>query len=324
MTITYPAEATFGSALVTGASGFIGTALVRKLSGLNIRTICLVRSRRRVATLEKLQGVEILEIPSPGRRELANALRGESADVVFNLASYGVRQEDRDPDQLIDGNIGLLLRLLEATSHWNVQRFIHCGSCSEYAPSTLQGAFIDETHPLQPTSIYGAAKAASGIIGNAFAMTSGIPFVTLRLFGVFGPHEGPYRLIPYLIHKLQNGQPVDLTLGEQVRDFLFEEDAAEAFVQAADAKGALKPYEYYNVCSSIPIKIRAIGETVAAALNQSGDLLRWGERAYRSDEPMWLVGDNRRFQNATAWKPTISMKDGISRMLAMNRKSFGE
>jgi nucleoside-diphosphate-sugar epimerase len=284
---------------------------------------CLVRPGRNVANLSRMPGVKVIEVTSFQQHDLAAALAGVSADVVFNLASYGVQQKDRDPERLIDGNIRLLVNLLEATCRCKAQRFIHAGSCSEYSLPIPEGSLIDETHPIRPTSLYGAAKAACGIVGNALAFNLGIPFVTLRLFGVFGTHEGPQRLIPYVIDRLRNSRPVDLTPGEQIRDFLFEDDVAEAFIQAGNAVG-LKPYETYNVCSSRPIQIRAVGEAVAASLKKPTHLLRWGERPYRPDEPMWLVGNNRRFVEATSWHPTISLEDGIGRMISGIQKSIAK
>jgi nucleoside-diphosphate-sugar epimerase len=163
--------------------------------------------------------------------------------------------------------------------------------------------------------LYGAVKAASVLCGNALASSLSIPFVTLRLFGVFGTRETPPRLVPYLISQLQKDRPVDLTPGEQVRDFLFEDDVAAAFLAAATAEG-LKSGEAYNVCSSRPTRIRELAEMVADAMGKPRELLHWGERPYRSDEPMWLVGDNRRFREAvTNWCPTISLQEGIHRIL---------
>ncbi len=303
----------FRTALVTGATGFIGTALVRRLSSEQVKVICLVRSRQRAHALAGLPGVEILEVPSFQKQDLAAALAGRSADVVFHLASYGVQQDQRDLDQMIDGNVRALSIVLEATSSWKIQRFIHAGSCSEYAQPEA-GVLIDESHPVEPTSVYGAAKAASFLFGNAIASRLGIPFLSLRLFGVYGPHEAPQRLVPYLLERLLNKQPVDLTPGEQVRDFLFEDDAVEAFIAAASVE-RLALHQAYNVCSSQPVSIRQIGGEIADALHCPRHLLHWGERDYRADEPMWLVGDNRRFVDATGWHPAISLEDGLGRMI---------
>jgi nucleoside-diphosphate-sugar epimerase len=302
----------FRSALVTGATGFLGSALVSRLVKEHVTITCLVREKQRSFSLADVRGVRLIKVPSFQTSHLESHLADVSAEVVFNLASYGVHQQDRDSDELING-IGLLCHLLKATRTWPLVRFVHVGSCSEYGAPASPGTPISEGQSLRPLSIYGAAKAAAFLLGCAYSSQLQTPFIALRLFGAFGPHEAPHRLIPYLIDRLQTNRAVDLTGGEQVRDFLFEDDVVEALLQAPSA--ALTSEQVYNVCSSRPVLIRELGETVAGALNKPSHLLHWGERPYRTDEPMWLVGDNRRFVNVTSWRPRISLEEGIHRMI---------
>jgi nucleoside-diphosphate-sugar epimerase len=304
------------SAVVTGATGFIGSALVRRLLSQGIQTYCLLREKpRNHSALETLRGAEVVQLASFRTPELKRCLMEFSADVIFHLASSGVSQEDRDPEALLDGNVGLLARLVLAAADFQPKLLIHAGSCSEYGPPLSEGAQFTERQPLKPTSLYGAAKAASELYGNALAAGMGLPFVTLRLFGVFGVGEGPQRLIPYLIERLRRDEPVDLTAGKQVRDFLYVEDVVEAFMLAA-GDGMLAPYEAYNVCSGQPVRIREIGELVADMMAKPRALLQWGRRPYRRDEPMWIVGDSRRFVEATSWRPKVSFPEGILRVIA--------
>jgi UDP-glucose 4-epimerase len=307
----------FRSALVTGANGFIGSALVARLVTEGVHVIRLVRENRSYLPSDESSDVQTIEVSSFQTSCLRSQLANVSAELVFNLASYGVRQEDRDPDELIEGNVGLTLHLLEAVSKWPLARFIHAGSCSEYGFPASKELPISESQALRPLSLYGAAKAASLLCGSSFAAHLKIPFVALRLFGVFGPREAPRRLVPYLIDRLEHNEAADLTPGEQVRDLLFEEDAAQAFLEAAEAN--LNLYDCYNVCSSQATRIRELGELVADTLEKPRDLLQWGRRPYRTDEPMWLVGDNRRFVSATSWRPTVSLEEGIRRTISNRR-----
>jgi len=303
------------SALVTGATGFIGTALVRRLLAEKFEVACLVRgSSRNLSALAGLSGVKVIAVPSFHTEQLKPALAGTSVEVVFNLASYGVHQEHRDPQQLIDGNLGILTHVLEATSRWPMRKFIHASSCSEYGSPRPSKSGVSEAEPLRPVSLYGAAKTASFVYGNALASTFGIPFVALRLFGVFGPGETRQRLVPYLIQRLQREESAELTPGEQVRDFLYIDDVIDAFLAAAQEEG-LEPGRAYNVCSGQPVRVREIGEAVADAIQKPRRLLHWGKRAYREDEPEWLVGDNSQFKRATSWRPQLSLNRGIHRMI---------
>jgi nucleoside-diphosphate-sugar epimerase len=310
----------FQSALVTGATGFIGSALVKRLLAEEVRVTCVIRARNRASnSLAALAGARVIEVPSFHVGELKTQMADVRAETVFNLASYGVQQQDRDTGLLLGGNVALLCNLLEATAEWPLRRFLHAGSCSEYGQPAHEGTAISEQQPLRPTSLYGAAKAAAFKIGNGLALRLHVPFATLRLFGVFGAHEAPQRLAPYLINRLKRDQPVDLTPGEQVRDFLYEDDATDAFLAAA-AADSLPFYEAYNVCSGQATRVREFGEAVADALGKPRELLHWGERAYRTDEPTWQVGDHRRFAEAAAWAPRVTVADGIRRMISAAEK----
>jgi nucleoside-diphosphate-sugar epimerase len=309
----------FRSAVVTGATGFIGSALARRLLEEGIKTYCLLRRKPRCdSILESLKGAKVVQVDSFQTLELERCFAEFSPDVVFNLASYGVSQEDRDPEALLDGNVSLVARLVLAAAISQPKLVIHTGSCLEYGPPLLQRSPFTEEQPLRPTSLYGAAKASSTLYGSTLAARLGVPFVTLRLFGVFGVGEGSRRLIPYLIDQLRRDEPVDLTPGEQVRDFLYVDDVVGAFVRSAQ-DGSLTPSETYNVCSGKPVRIRDIGELAADLMEKPRTLLQWGRRPYRQDEPMWIVGDNRRFADATSWWPQVKLTEGIRRMIARSR-----
>lgn len=304
----------FRSALVTGATGLIGSALTLRLAQEGIKVYGLLRARSKQGLrLKRMPGVEYVEVPSFHTQGWAKALGGFSPEVVFHLAAYGVNNQDRDPCEMIEGNVNLVAQVLLAATRWRLKRFVYTGSCSEYGcPSKRKP--ISEDHPLWPTSLYGAAKAASVLYGNALSARLGIPFVTLRLFGVYGPGEGPKRLIPYLIDHLHRGVPVDLTPGEQCRDLLYIDDVVDALLAAARCRD-IPVNTVYNVCSGRPVRVREIAHTVARVMNKPTSLLQLGKRSYRKDEPMWIVGDNRRFKATTDWKPKVTLLEGIRRMI---------
>jgi UDP-glucose 4-epimerase len=300
-------------ALVTGATGFIGSALVARLAREGVPTLCLVRAESpRAATLERLAGVEVRRLASFTQRELDAALKDLEIEVIFHLASYGVSPAERDPEAMIEGNVALTTRLV-AAAPTSLRRFLFTGSCSEYAPAR-EPTHLDEQHPIAPISLYGAAKAAARLCGDALARTRGLPFVTLRPFGVYGPGEGPHRLVPHLLDRLKRGEPPELTPGEQARDLTFIDDVVDALLLAATAE-AIEPHAVYNLCSGEPVRIRAVAEATARLLGTPSADLGLGRRPYRSDEPMWVVGDGRRFHEATGFRPKVGLDEGLARMI---------
>jgi len=305
------------SALVTGASGLIGSALVRRLVAEGLRVYCLVRPGS-LAKSAPSPELRVIEVPSFATDVLRASLAGTGYDVVFHLASYGVQINDRDRDQLIPGNVGVLANILEALAANPPAQFIFAGSCSQYGFPAQVGQPISEDQPLRPTSPYGAAKAAAELYGQALALQLKIPFVSLRLFNVYGPGEGAHRLLPSIIHALDRDQPVALTGGEQQRDLLYVDDIAGALFAAGGSK--LRPSTAYNVCSGKPVRIREVGETAARLMGKPQTLLHWGKLPYRSEEPMWVVGDPARFEEATSWQPQMDFEEGIRSMISAVRK----
>jgi UDP-glucose 4-epimerase len=296
------------SIAVTGSNGFIGARLVRHLAASGHRVMCLVRTESRVGSA--LPGVERHVIPSSAG-DFAALLRRLAPSTVVNLASYGVAPSESDPQALLDANVGALTRLLGACAGAGV-RVIHAGSCSEYGPVSKPVLMTEDT-PCNPSSPYGAAKLAATTEGQALSARLGVPFVTLRFFGVYGPGESPHRIIPALRAKLGAGEPVPLTHGKQVRDLTYVEDLCAGITAAIGAD--LPTGSIYNVCSGVGVSIRDVCLTVCRALGASPELLKFGATELRPGEQPWVVGDPSRFRAATGFSVTTSLEAGVARTL---------
>jgi nucleoside-diphosphate-sugar epimerase len=306
----------FSSALVTGATGLIGKKLTQQLVQANTKVICLIRKQSDRALLPK--NVDIITIENFSYQNITTALKNISAETVFHLAAYGVPPNQRNPQEMLQANINATIALINATQKWPLKKFIYTSSCAAYGIPLIKKS-LPETTPLRSDSIYGASKAAAEIYAASVAQHLQLPFITLRLFGIYGVGEASYRLIPYLINKLQLNQTVDLTPGNQTRDFLYVADAVNAIITAANSpitNGA------YNICSSKPITVKEIAIQVARALNKPTSLLKFGARSYRQDETMWLVGDNTKFCKTTGWQPAVSLSQGIQRMLNASQEQI--
>lgn len=300
--------------LVTGATGFIGSQLVRVLSSHGARVHAIVPlGDARDRPLLRLPGVTLHRLPLFTASELLARMGRDPPELVFHLAASGVDPADREPGTLLAGNAGLLVELLLACRELRPRRVIFTGSCSEYGP-IVPGTRLREDDPHDVLDLYGAAKVAAHLYGRALAALHELPLVTLRLFGTYGPGEAAHRLIPYLVTRLRKGEVVDLTRGEQMRDMTFVEDVVDALLVAGH-KSDLGAHDTFNVCSGRGVTVRQICLEVMTQLRCSEALLGFGARPYRRDEPMWLVGDPERFQRATAWSPRVSLQEGIARTL---------
>lgn len=301
---------TLGRTLVIGGTGFVGSHLARRLADPSAPVDCLAfTDRGQESRLPQVDGIVPLPVDPSSDGSLARALSSGPYDVVFNLAAAGVRADSRAPTDLLQGNPLLLSRLLLALRDAPPRLFVHTGSWLEYAPSGSRRHLTEESS-LLCDSLYGASKAAATLLGNALALQLGIPFVIPRLFSVFGPGESPERLIPHVVSGLAAGREVDLTTGTQVRDFVFIEDVLDALVAASSAE-VPEHHRVYNVCSGRPTSVRAVAEMVADAMNKSRQLLAFGKKTGRSDEPEWAVGDPSRMRDATGWTTHTTIEEGI-------------
>jgi UDP-glucose 4-epimerase len=293
---------------VTGSNGFIGASLVRHLVSTGALVHCLVRPDSRAAA--PIPGSERHLIP-PSAEDFSALLRRLAPATVVNLASYGVAPSESDPETLLDANLGSLTRLLAACVG-SAARVVQAGSCSEY-DRVEKPALMTEDTPCHPSTPYGAAKLAATEWGRTLAARLGVPFVTLRLFGVYGPGESPHRIIPAVRAKLARREPVPLTHGLQERDFTYVGDLCDAFARAIAAD--LPDGGVFNVCSGGGVSIREVSLAVCRALGADPELLRFGATPLRPGEPLWMVGDPSRFERATGWKASTSLESGIARTL---------
>jgi dTDP-4-dehydrorhamnose reductase len=205
-------------ALVTGATGFIGRHLVAELIDAQKQVVALVRPRSRVPDQwrGRVIGVECADWSEAGLRA---ALASQSFDVAFHLAAYGVRPTDRDPGLMLRINVDLPALLVHLCQERGA-RLVMAGTFSEYqGPADRRR--LTEQPPLETGKIYGASKAAGGIVASALAESLGVKLRLLRFFRVYRVGEAPHRLLPTLVAGLSRGERVQLSDGTQVRDFIW-------------------------------------------------------------------------------------------------------
>lgn len=133
-----------------------------------------------------------------------------------------------------------------------------------------------------------------------------------RIFFPYGPGDEPQRLVPSLLAALAVGRPVDVTDGAQIRDFIYAEDVADLLVRllaASEATGA------YNVGTGRGTAVREVIEQVVADHFHARDLVRFGARARRQDEPMSLVADMGKVERVLGWRARTTVANGVQRLL---------
>lgn len=298
------------TALVTGASGLVGGAVVDALVARGVRVRALVR--RPFAR----PGVEAVVVgsyaPAVVRDAVRDAVKDAGVDVVVHLGASGVKPDEQDALGLVDGNVGVTVALLQAVAARPPQTFIYASSSAVYGRG--RGQRLREDDVRAPENVYGAVKVAAEDVGAVVARQLAVPFTVLRLFGVYGPGEAPHRMIPYLARALKKGERPALTPGAQQRDWIYVDDAAAAVVAALDVAAGV-----YNVCGGVGVDVKSVARAVGRAVfgkDVDDSVVGLGAKPYRSDEPMFVVGDPTRFLAQTRWAPTTTLDVGVARTVA--------
>lgn len=296
------------SVLVTGASGFIGSHLVRSLLADGLRVVGLATGYHGFNRLRGLPSSFALEIGDLRNADSMDALFSRHCiETVYHLASAGVRQGQTHPDDLACINTTGTFRLGRLAAAHGVKSFIHCGSALEYEWSDQP---IDETVPLGAACAYGATKAAGWMLLDHLRRAESLPLVTVRPFAVFGPGESPDKLIPYVIRKALARETISLSSGSQVRDYLYVTDLVSALRRAAHQAPA---GAVFNIGVGAPASctVRSIVETILRLTGAPGALCQFGAHRRLCAEPPCLVADAGRARSLLGWSPSVTREDGI-------------
>lgn len=269
-----------GLVLLTGATGFVGRHVLRTLEARGIPTRLVVRSGGSGPAATNVERViTTRDLFAETAAWWADASLG--VDTVIHAAWYTEPGKYLQSPKNLDCLEGTL-RLARGAALSRVRRFVGVGTCFEY---DLAGGVVSTGTPLGPATPYAGAKAGAYMALSQWLPPQGVEFVWCRLFYLYGEGEDPRRLVPYVRTRIAAGEPVELTDGTQIRDFLDVTDAARMIVDAATGsrQGAV------NVCSGVGITVRALVEQIADEYGRR-DLLRFGARPLNLVDPPVVIG----------------------------------
>ncbi|MDP9347871.1 MAG: NAD(P)-dependent oxidoreductase, partial [Gemmatimonadota bacterium] len=247
------------------------------------------------------------------REQVFEVVRRIAPEGVLHLAAAGVSYGGEGFGEMLRTNVLGTENLLAAVDSLEGKPpMVMAGSGYEYVP---QDRPIRETDPLGPTSEYGVAKAAASLCAALYARW--IPVTLLRLFNVYGPGEKEPRLIPYIVRAALRGETVKLTAGEQIRDYVYVEEAAESFWRALNTSPEDATLRVLNVGMGAGVPLRGFVEQLVAVLARRGIHPRvvFGARSYRPDEPMVYAANTAQLRRTLGWSPSVSVREGLERTL---------
>lgn len=301
--------------LITGATGFVGACLARRLVREGAEVHLLVRQdsdRWRIQDILPRVKEHLADLRD--RERLREVVRGVRPHVILHCAAYGGYHFQQDATTIIETNFLGTINLVDALSGVAYDCFVNTGSSSEYGHKTQP---MSEGDILEPLAAYGVAKAASTLFCQAKARAEGLPIVTLRLFSPYGCYEEPTRLVPYAIQCCLSGKDPELSSGEFVRDFVYVGDVVDAYLVAAAAPPS--PGEIVNIGSGEQHSVRTVVERIIA-LSSASVRPRWGKQAPRVFDTTFWVADISKAKALWGWAPSTSLDEGLARTIAWQRK----
>ncbi|MBS0208551.1 MAG: NAD(P)-dependent oxidoreductase [Planctomycetes bacterium] len=280
--------------LVTGCGGFIGSHLTEALSGLGAEVHGLSRQARPACKLAQWWQVDL-----QNEQSTANAIAQIAPHTVFHLAASVTASPGKKyvipmiRNNLI-GTVNLLAQLAEQTCH----RVVLLGS----AEASVKGP---------PSSPYAAAKQAEARYAALFHHAYKLPTVVIHPTIIYGPGQVAEKLIPYVITRAINGQPLALQTPERVCDFLYINDLIHALLCAALRESIAG--EEFEIGSGQGVMIRDVVQLVTASIGSDATLANQ-DSTDRHSQPLTIDGASSRVK--LGWAPHWSLADGLRRTIA--------
>ncbi len=283
--------------LVTGAAGFIGAHLSRRLIAAGAEVVGLDNlndyydpqlKRARMAALAEGEGFTHVDMELADRAAIAGLFSEHRFDAVVNLAAQaGVRYSLINPHSYVDTNIVGFVNLLEGCRHSGVGHFVYASSSSVYGANTRMPFSVHDNVD-HPVSLYAASKKANELMAHTYSHLFGLPTTGLRFFTVYGPWGRPDMALFLFTRAILAGRPIDVfNNGNMERDFTYIDDIVEGVFRvihkvpegnpawqgdAPDPATSYCPYRVYNIGNNSKEQLLRYIEVLEDCLGQKAEM----------------------------------------------------
>lgn len=290
-------------ALVTGASGFLGTALCEELARRGARVIAVVRETSDASRIETLPGLRVVRCDMEGYSRLPEMIADRGVDVFYHLAWRGSAGGERADYDIQISNIAAACRAVDACAAMGCGRFVNAASVMEIEVA----AFMRTEESPPHGTIYSSAKLAADYMARAHAASLGVGYIAAMISNIYGPREIAPRLINSSLRRLSRGERCSFSPGEQKYDFIYIDDAVRAFAAIGETGRANRTY-YIGCGQPRPLKdfLIEMGEAVGRP-----DLIGLGDIPFSGVETDFSAVNLDAVKDDTGFVPEISFTDGI-------------
>ena len=327
--------------LVTGAAGFIGMHVARRLLAQGHHVFGLDNlnpyydpglKAARIAELTKLPNFRFEQMDIVDRKSMTRIFAAQRFSHVVHLAAQaGVRHSLSNPHAYADANIIGFLNVLEGCREVGSRHLLYASSSSVYGANTRM-PFRTSDNVDHPLNLYGATKKANELMAHAYAHLFAIPATGLRFFTVYGPWGRPDMAMWLFVDAIMRGRPIKLfNNGRMRRDFTYIDDVVEAIVRLVPLPAAAKPawsadapdpatsrapWRIYNIGNGAPVEVLEVVRLIEQAV---------GKTAVREFLPMQpgdvpaTYADVTDLERLVDFRPNTAIAEGIERFVAWFR-----
>ena len=330
--------------LVTGAAGFIGMHVAKRLLKKHIEVVGIDNindyydtrlKEDRIKQLNPQSGFRFIKLDIADRADMDKLFSGEKFDYVIHLAAQaGVRYSLENPHAYIDSNVTGFLNILEGCRHHPVRHLIYASSSSVYGANTHMPFSVNDNVD-HPVSLYAATKKSNELMAHCYSHLYGVPATGLRFFTVYGPWGRP-DMSPFLfVSAILENRPIKVfNHGKMKRDFTYIDDIVEGVIRVMDTiaqpdttfdpgapvpSSSDAPYRIYNIGNHTPVDLMTFIETIEKALNKKAvkDLL-----PMQPGDVMATFADIDSLRQATGFEPKTPLGEGIAQFVAWYRRYY--
>ena len=334
----------FENVLVTGAAGFIGYHLSRRLLSDGCRVTGVDNlspyydvglKQARLARLDRFSGFSFHRVDLADENALASVFSGERFDVVVNLAAQaGVRYSLENPQAYVSSNLTGFVNLLEACRHGRIGHLVFASSSSVYGSNTKMPFSVHDNVD-HPVSLYAASKKANELMAHTYSHLFGLACTGLRFFTVYGPWGRPDMALFLFTRAILEGQPIQVfNHGKMKRDFTYIDDIVEGVVRimgrlpepdpafssdAPDPGTSMAPYRIYNIGNNQPVALERFIEILEAVVG------REAKKEYLDMQPGDVPATYANIDDlieAVGFRPKTALRTGIERFVKWYRSYY--
>lgn len=294
--------------LITGASGFIGSAICKRLMK-EYKVVGIVSPFSKSTRLQNTSNkIEIVKSNLADEKQVAKIFKKYSPTYVLHLATHGVyTYQQQDEERIVVDNYLMTVNLLKYSAELGVNKFINTGSVFEYG--SRKGRVKEEdVNMADILNKYSAVKMATTALANSYSQK--INVITLRPFTTFGPFEDETRFIQATINRALANEPIRL-VKNVVRDFVYVDDVVEAYVAAV--KRPFTSGEIINVASGKKMTLEQVASLIKKTTKSKSKIII--DETYKRSKESACWADVSRAKKVLRWSPKITVLRGVKKML---------